>query len=236
MSEAPARCAPFEEDLSALLDAQLDAHRAGEVRAHLASCAACARRLDRLRGVDAALQRIAATPVDAAQRARMRPVLAPERSARRVAPPRRRRWIAPAALVATAAAAASLYLTLRPAQPVATPAAMVAVVEPSLAPRAATTQEDAEVAARKLAENVHTPMGASTPPSAAAERTEPVGEAAGGSAAPDLLDDASDEDLALATALRELPVLDSPRDLEVVEQLDLLERLGSLDGDKAGRG
>jgi len=102
MNEVPARCAPFEEDLSALLDEQLDPRRASEVRAHLASCADCTQRQHALRGVDLALQRIAAAPVGAGQRVRMRPVLAPAQPAHR-APPRRRRWIAPAALVAPAA-------------------------------------------------------------------------------------------------------------------------------------
>jgi anti-sigma factor RsiW len=230
MSEVPARCAAFEEDLSALLDGQLDAQRAHEVRAHVASCADCTRRADTLRGVDVALRSIAATPVSAAQRARMRPVRAPERPVQR-APLRRRRWIAPAALVATAAAAAAVVLVMRPIAPVA-PELERVVAEQAVSK----TRAEAEVAAREMAAKIDTPIGASTPPSAPAARNEALADAAGGVAAPDPLDDASDEDLALATALREVPALDSPRDLEVIEQLDLVETLGALDDAGAGRG
>ncbi|RIL07694.1 MAG: anti-sigma factor, partial [Proteobacteria bacterium] len=44
MTEA-AGCQAFEDDLSALLDGELGAARAAEVEAHVARCAACARRL-----------------------------------------------------------------------------------------------------------------------------------------------------------------------------------------------
>ncbi len=231
MSEVPARCAPFEEDLSALLDEQLDARRASEVRAHLAGCSACTRRVEALRGVDVALRRIAAMPLDAAQRERLRPALAPAAPARRGAP-RRRRWIAPAALVAAAAAAATLMLVLRPQEPAA-PAAIPVVVAERTVPG---TSAETGLAAHPLTAPSGTPLGASAAPDDAAPRAKTPVEAAGGIASPDLLDDASDEDLALATALRDLPVLDSPRDLEVVEQLDLLETLGRLDTDGPGRG
>jgi anti-sigma factor RsiW len=228
MSEVPARCAPFEEDLSALLDGQLEAQRANDVRTHVASCTDCTRRADALRGVDVALRSIAATPVSAAQAARLRPILAAERPAHR-APSRRRRWITPAALVATAAAAAAVVLVMRPVAPVA-PEFEIAVVE-QVAPK---TRADAEAAAREMAAKIDTPMGASAPPSDPATHNEALSDAAGGVAAPDLLDAASDPDLVLATQLSELPALGSLRDLEVVEQLDLIEALGALDDAGAG--
>lgn len=185
MSEVPARCAPFEEDLSALLDGQLDASRAAEVRLHVASCADCTRRVDALRGVDVALRSIAATPIDAGQRDRMRPALAAERAAHRAPPRRRRRWLAPAAFAATAAAAAAVLLVLRPVAP----EIPIGVAAPAT-PAASKTRADAEVIAQEMAAKIDTPIGANAPS--------------------DLLDDASDEDLALAMALREAPAVDSP--------------------------
>jgi anti-sigma factor RsiW len=220
MSEIPARCAPFEADLSAFADEQLDAHRASEVRAQLASCGDGTRRLQRLSEVDAALRRVAATPIPAAQRARMRAAIASARPAHR-APPRRRRWLVPAALATAAAAAGLLWVSRSPA-PVVPADAVVAMAEPA----AQKLRADAEVVARELAAGIEAPVGASEAPST------PAPTAA--TAPPDLEIAASDEDLALATALRAFPALDSPRDLEVVEQLDLLETLGALEDADTG--
>ena len=122
MSEIAARCAPFEDDLSALLDEQLDARRAAEVRAHLrVVCRRARGGSTALRGVDAALQRIAATPVD------------PRRSARACAPSSRPRGRAPRAAASPPLDRAgrarrdgrggcALVLMLRPAPAVAPPA------------------------------------------------------------------------------------------------------------------
>ncbi|MCU0670703.1 MAG: zf-HC2 domain-containing protein, partial [Myxococcota bacterium] len=63
MSDVDPRCAPFEEDLSALLDGELEAVRAEVVREHAAACAACGRRVAALRAVDATLLRAASSPL-----------------------------------------------------------------------------------------------------------------------------------------------------------------------------
>ena len=52
MSEIATECLAFAEDLSALIDAELADVRESEVRAHVATCAACAERLQELGNVD----------------------------------------------------------------------------------------------------------------------------------------------------------------------------------------
>ncbi len=174
MSEIAERCAPFEADLSALLDEQLDAPRAGEVQAHAASCRDCAHRLVALRTVNAALLRVAAAPTDPARIDAMRGAIASQlrdeaRPAARPplarrAPARRRHWIAAAALSATAAAAGALLLVTRAPTPVPAPASGVVATKQA----AATSRADAEVAAHDLAAAIDTPIGANTPPDDAA--------------------------------------------------------------------
>jgi anti-sigma factor RsiW len=70
----PSTCRAFEEDLSALLDGELEAAREAEVRAHAAGCTRCAERLARLTRVDEALRSLpeAETPADLAERLRVR--------------------------------------------------------------------------------------------------------------------------------------------------------------------
>ncbi len=170
MNEIAERCAPFEADLSALLDGQLDAPRAGEVQSHADSCRDCAHRLAALRTVDGELRRVAAVPVDPARIDAMRSALVArlrtEQPANacapvaRRAPRRRRRWLVPVTLTATAAAVAGLLLTLGPAAPVIAPIPEVVVA----APLAAKLRADAEVAASELHAGIQTPIGASTPP------------------------------------------------------------------------
>lgn len=170
MSEIAERCAPFAADLSALIDGQLDAPRAGEVQAHAESCRDCARRLAALRAVDGELRRVAAAKADPVRIEALRSALASRlreqesRDARppiaRRAPLHRRRWLAPVALTATAAAAVVLLFVMRPSSPVVAPASEVVV-----APQAAqTSRADAEVAARELAAGIDAPIGANTPP------------------------------------------------------------------------
>jgi anti-sigma factor RsiW len=169
MSEIAERCAPFEADLSALLDDQLDATRAGDVQAHAESCRDCALRLAALRAVDGELRRAAAVPVDPVRIEALRSALASRLRAEasgdvrapiaRRAAPHRRRWLAPVALIATAAAAAALLLVMRPNAPVVAPASEV-VVTPQAAQK---SRSDAEVAARELAAGIDTPIGANTP-------------------------------------------------------------------------
>ena len=214
----PATCRAFEEDLSALLDGELEPARETEVRAHAAGCARCAERLARLARVDEALRSLpdAETPADLAERLRVRLDEERRRSsasaedrgrssdegrgrsldARQAPPsqrpqPRRRRWL-PFAATALAAALA-LYLVFGRPRP--------AGEEPTLAERERTAPE---IARREV------------PP-------EPPEELVSG---PELeaIQSASDEDLALALAL------DTLADLDVIERLDVLEQLAALDG------
>lgn len=140
-SDVPARCAPYEEDLSAWLDHELDPTAAAVVRDHVEGCARCAARVEELRAVDQGLRAMAASAPsasEAARLARMRARLAaeqaqlqplPERATepgevaaasaasaprpRRAAPARRRRLL-PAALLAAAAAVLVSMLALPP--------------------------------------------------------------------------------------------------------------------------
>ena len=208
----PATCRAFEEDLSALLDGELEPAREAEVRAHTAGCARCAERLARLARVDEALRSLpdAETPADLAERLRVRLDEERRRSsasaedrgrsldARQAPPsqrpqPRRRRWL-PFAATALAAVLA-LYLVFGRPRP--------AGEEPTLAERERTAPEP-EIARREV------------PP-------EPPEELVSG---PELeaIQSASDEDLALALAL------DTLADLDVIERLDVLEQLAALDG------
>ena len=198
MSPIAERCALFDDDLSALLDGELDAPRAAEVRAHAESCRDCGHRLEVLRGVDVALRRVAAVTADATRSARMRSALAASLRDEtggaaqgtpplRRTPPRQRRWLAPVGFAATAAAAAALALVLRTQSPVAPSAERGVVVAERVAPK---LRADAEVAARESTAHRDAPLGASAPP--------------------------SDE------------VATPPPDLELLEQLDLLQTLAEL--------
>jgi anti-sigma factor RsiW len=169
MSEIAERCAPFEADLSALLDDQLDAARAGEVQEHTESCRECARRLAALRAVDAELRHVAAAKADPVRIEGLRSALASRLRAEasgdtrapiaRRAAPQRRRWFAPVALIATAAAVAALLFVMRPIVPMVAPVSEV-VVTPQAAQM---SRADAELAARELAAGIDTPIGANTP-------------------------------------------------------------------------
>jgi len=55
MSDTPLVCLPYETELSALLDGELESPREAEVRRHVDSCARCRLSLEQLRGVDVAL-------------------------------------------------------------------------------------------------------------------------------------------------------------------------------------
>jgi anti-sigma factor RsiW len=185
MSEIAERCAPFEVDLSALIDDQLDAPRASEVQAHAGSCRDCARRIAALRAVDGELQRLAAAPADPIRIEALRSTLASRLGKEtgggtrvQTAPPahrapvRRRRWLVPVALTATAAAAAALVFVTRPNAPAIAPASEV-VVAKQAAPK---SRADAEVAARKLNAGLDTPIGASTPSEEELDATSAFGD------------------------------------------------------------
>jgi hypothetical protein len=115
-------CLAFEEDLSAWIDGELPLPRAAALDAHVDACAACRRRAELLRAIDADLSRLDAS-TDPARIARIHDGIAarihgdvvPLPAARRT-PPRTRRWAAPLLAGAIgAAAAASLVLLVRPA-------------------------------------------------------------------------------------------------------------------------
>ena len=185
MSWAPPSCRAFEEDLSALLDAELSPRRAAEVRAHVASCDHCGSRFAALERVDARLAEVSlpAIPDRLTEMLRARVAadgdVAPAESPTRRAPPRRRRWRRAALAAAVAAAAIALYLVVGDA--------------PS-------------------------PAGPGAPES----RIARAGDATTATA-PDLLDEASDEELALALEI------DTVEDLDVIANLELLEALLSLE-------
>lgn len=122
MTDATRPCAEYEADLSAFLDGEIEAPREALLRAHLESCAACARSAHTLRDADEALRALPSREVPTDLRARLQARIEAESAAssdvratpRVAAParrPRRRTLAQPAALLAVAAAAAlALYL------------------------------------------------------------------------------------------------------------------------------
>jgi anti-sigma factor RsiW len=230
MSEILETCAPYEADLSALVDGELAPEREAEVRAHLGGCAACSERLEALCDVDLALASIAVPPVPAGLRARLaeriaRDAATPEgRDASRPAPERsqaprrpaaatrgrpRRRLSRPALGAALAAAAAlALYLAVTSVDsslPLETPAPEPRVAE-SVPQRAAATAELAEAAPAR-------------PPEA--KPPEVVPEA-------DVLASASEEELGVILELETI------EDLDVIAELDFLERWVALEEGASG--
>ncbi|HKJ23893.1 MAG TPA: zf-HC2 domain-containing protein [Myxococcota bacterium] len=154
---------PFEDDLSAYLDGELDAARAAELRAALERDPRLAARLEALRAVDARLRATPAPPVPGDLRARLqaridaaraRPEPAPARPTRGrgAAPARRRRWRAAPAVAAAAVAAAIALVMLGRRPPDDLPPQRVAEGAPSPAPDApavdlaAASDEELEIA------------------------------------------------------------------------------------------
>jgi len=222
MSDILETCAPFEADLSALVDGELDPGREAEVREHLSGCAACRERLEALCDVDLALASIAVPPVPAGLRERLgeriaRDAAAPDgRDASRPAPvrpraprrPRRRLWRPALGAALAAAAALALYLALggldsfRPLQKPA-PEPPVAVTVPERAP-----------AGGEIAQAPAVP-----PPEAARQEVEP---------AADPLANASEDDLA------GILDLETVEDLDLIANLDFLERWVALQDGASG--
>jgi len=150
VSKIPADCLPFEEDLSALIDAELDEWREAEVRAHVEACPRCAGRLEALSDVDRALGEVPVpeVPADLSRRLAARlasdaPVALRRRQLASDAPvARRRRQPAPrglrvaGALAAAAAVALVVLLGLPGEPPERGPqlARAPAVTEPRIAP------------------------------------------------------------------------------------------------------
>lgn len=197
----------FDEDLSVLIDGELDAEREAELRAELERDPQLAARFEALSAVDVSLRATPARAVPDDLRARLQtridaapsPANTPARGRIVTTAPRRRRWrAAPAvALVALAAAIVLVMLGRRPSE--SRPPEHVA-------------EQPAPDAAR-----------APTPGADRAPAPTPSGDAT----AVDL-GDASDEELEIAMDWR---LLDE--DLEMIQQLELLEKM--LAHDK-GRG
>jgi anti-sigma factor RsiW len=147
VSEIAEGCRGFDEDLSALIDAELGPERRAQLEAHLAGCSRCSARLAELRAVDRALASLPAPAVRGELGAKLAERLVRERAAvgsaaerveaergarppgawppsgRRAfaRPPRlrpsARRLVAALAIPTAAAAALALYLALQPATP-----------------------------------------------------------------------------------------------------------------------
>jgi hypothetical protein len=83
--------------------------RVAVATAHLATCPRCVRRMAAERALDAALAGLARADADAAAPPRVEAAL-------RAHFPPRRRWVAPAGALATAAATVALWFTLRPSK------------------------------------------------------------------------------------------------------------------------
>jgi len=259
MRELPERCLPFEPDLSALLDGELDAVREAELRAHVGGCPHCGARLAALRGVDAALQSLEAPAVRPELAARMAARLAADRSAARAQgaanamrrPARRSRWMRVASLVPAAAVLAlGLLVIPRLFERVdSTPP----VLSPALSPlpaASAIARREPEPAGRRAAPSEPAVQGPAAG-SPAAPPVEIAGEArrrpeapktalgamaadsapapGAGDAALAQLEAASDDELALAMAVQDAGDVESADDLALVEQLDTVESLEELD-------
>ncbi len=240
----PAACARVEEDLSALLDGELEASREALVRAHTQGCARCRARLAALARVDVLLASAPVHETSAALHGRLRARIeaeeqateaeeqavagpAPARSDRgarpgRSAPPahRSRRARPFVAALLAAAAALALYLAVgRQRTPLApAPEPRVARAPESVAPQEIPTPP---------APAPIVPVAPEDPePVAIAERTVPAPPPATPAQDPDF-DALPAEEIAVGLEL------DTAEDLEVIANLELLEALVALEG---GRG
>jgi len=236
MSGIPEQCLPFDEDLSAWIDGELDAAREAAVRAHVGSCARCTPRVAALRGVNHSLRGLASRPHHGLA-ARMAERIAAERSRAAAPPSARLRGRAPrrsaaqriAGLVAMVAAVAlGLLVVPKLFPPAPIPAAPALAREPAPAPPVA----DSRVASNQVAQSPRPDTSKRHFGASAAEA--PAGEAASAAdAGLAQLREASDDDLELAAALQDAGGVDSPDDLALVERLDEVE---SLPPDSGGRG
>jgi anti-sigma factor RsiW len=229
----PETCLPYDEDLSALLDGELSAARAAELRAHRDVCPRCTAQFEALRRADERVRSALRAPVpeedvrlariEAQLRARLAQEAAvraqPTRPLHAQAPRRRRtRWIVAAGMGLAAAAALGLTLLFQARTPVAPvplpPPPVAQTPAPQEGPPAATPAPEAvaELPVVKPAPaRLHAP--ATPAPPQPAERPLP-------SAPPEVdLASADEEDIELATRL------DMLEDFEVIQKLDLLERL-----------
>jgi negative regulator of sigma E activity len=212
-------CLSFGEDLSALLDGELEAGREAELRAHLATCEPCRTHLASLASVNDGLRALVGRPVPANLEAQLFARIAAERengvaqpvSLARRAPGGRRLGATFGAVALAAAAALALYLgVVRNRGPVEESPRIVQLPGPLRPEPAPAAPHGPQAAVPQLAENASTPE----------DDTDPEPE----------LDNASDEDLGVAVELDTLEDLD---DLDVIANLPLLERM-EVGGKDAG--
>jgi anti-sigma factor RsiW len=258
-SEATARCAAYEEDLSAWLDGELDASGAAVVRDHVEDCARCTARVEALRAVDTRLRAIAGaapSPVEAERLARLRARLATQQSQLQPLP---RRAGEPAEADAPALPpAAQADRPAAPARRRRLPAALLAVAAALVAALALPRllEQTRPVDEARLAQGEAPARARTEAPAAAPPKTAPAARLAArqplpsdrpfGASAPDAAGaaaetarrDASEpvsalDEIDLALALDELDGVD-PRDLAVIERLDALERMADANAGDGG--
>jgi putative zinc finger protein len=218
----PLECARYAEEWSALLDGELAPAREAELRAHLDGCDRCRAKLASLARVDVLLAGLPVAEANADLYTRLRARIDANESREavpRVAPPRRRRrGLAVAAAAIAAAAALALYLALpRPRGEIAPPPEprVAKAPEPQPQPVVPKAPEPVQVAkAPEAAPPVALPRATVTPAA-----VEPARD-------PEFDALPADE---LAVGMD----LDTAKDLPVIANLELLERLVALD---EGRG
>jgi hypothetical protein len=235
VESVPETCLPYDEDLSALLDGELPAERAASLRAHSATCPRCAAELDALRLANERLRAALHAPVPeedlriARAETRLRARLAQEAPVggrpareREAQPPRRRRtrWIVSVGLGLAAAAALGLGLLFQARTPVQPePTALPPVAERPAPPPPQETPPPATQSPQAVAELPVVKPAPARPRAPAPPAPEPTARPLP-SAPPEVdLASADEEDIELATRL------DMLEDFEVIQKLDLLERL-----------
>jgi anti-sigma factor RsiW len=223
MSGLPAGCTPFDADLSALIDQELEPLRRAELQTHLDACARCRQRLGALGRVDEGLRELAARPLAADLDERLRRhVVAehrPARSGRRRGPLRRVRWGRRSALAVTAAAGlalATLWL----------PRLLWQVPPGGAAPGQAVARLEPPAGKGTVSERGEGASVAQPALSSADELEPPPGVELELAL---VLEGSSEEEIELALGLQQLADVEAADDLELIEALDLLERLDALD-------
>ena len=218
----PLDCTRYAEEWSALLDGELAPARDAELRAHLDGCARCQAKLASLARVDVLLAGLPVAEANADLYARLRARIdaneARDASPRLAAPRRRVRGLAALAAAVAAAAALALYLALPRSRD---------EIAPPPEPRVAKAPEPAPVPAPVVV--APEPVQVAKAPEAAPPVAKPH------AAAPPTAEPARDPEFDALPA-DDLAVgmdLDTAKDLPVIANLELLERLVALE---EGRG
>jgi len=238
--ETPLECQGIDADLSALIDAELDAGRASEVRAHVAGCERCAARLEALERVDRRLAETLSPPVpaDLAERvaARLAADAAPVSRPRTAPPPRVHRGLRAAAALAAAAAVGLVVWFGLPEDPTR-PGPQIArapetpeplVPEPRLAgDSVASVPLPADDPVASLPLPVADPVASLPLPVADPVVPEPL-EDSGPALAAAPTPEIAEEELDAAALLLAMDELADPDDLGLVANLELVELLVDL--------